>query len=162
MKCFNCGCIQTPLWRRGPGGEQLCNACGIYYKNHGTHRSMPVKMKTASMLAKKQAALNKNGAASSQQRAKKKTKKQKQPVMDFYDMMGGKQDSEAFAAHVLIKLSYDVYMMAPHHHHVQPTAHQSAFTPNNSYHNQPMHMSRSRVSSPYEAHTPPPQITATV
>lgn len=54
MKCVNCGCLQTPLWRRGPSGEQLCNACGIYFKNHRTHRPMPVKMKHPIMSKKSQ------------------------------------------------------------------------------------------------------------
>lgn len=27
-KCANCGTTSTPLWRRGPKGEVICNACG--------------------------------------------------------------------------------------------------------------------------------------
>lgn len=35
--CSNCGTTSTPLWRK-EAGQQLCNACGIYHKNHGYHR----------------------------------------------------------------------------------------------------------------------------
>ena len=37
--CFNCGTSNTPLWRKEQG-QHMCNACGIYFKNHGYHRSM--------------------------------------------------------------------------------------------------------------------------
>ncbi|WAQ88336.1 hypothetical protein PtA15_9A463 [Puccinia triticina] len=36
--CFNCRGTQTPLWRRGPNDELLCNACGVFYKVHKKHR----------------------------------------------------------------------------------------------------------------------------
>ncbi|GAA5924200.1 hypothetical protein JCM10213_004519 [Rhodosporidiobolus nylandii] len=36
--CSHCGSITTPLWRRGPEDELLCNACGLYLKLHGRSR----------------------------------------------------------------------------------------------------------------------------
>lgn len=36
--CSNCRGTQTPLWRRGPDDELLCNACGVFYKVHKKHR----------------------------------------------------------------------------------------------------------------------------
>lgn len=36
--CFNCLTKETPLWRRSKKGVNLCNACGLYYRNHGEHR----------------------------------------------------------------------------------------------------------------------------
>lgn len=39
-KCANCSAVATPLWRRSMCGRSLCNACGLYYKNHRTHRPL--------------------------------------------------------------------------------------------------------------------------
>lgn len=39
----NCRTTQTPLWRRSPTGETLCNACGLYMK--ARNQSRPVNLK---------------------------------------------------------------------------------------------------------------------
>ncbi|KAJ2556798.1 hypothetical protein EV175_001762 [Coemansia sp. RSA 1933] len=36
--CANCEVTSTPLWRRSNDDTMLCNACGLYYKLHNTHR----------------------------------------------------------------------------------------------------------------------------
>ncbi|GAA5975974.1 hypothetical protein JCM10908_005343 [Rhodotorula pacifica] len=36
--CSHCSSVTTPLWRRGPDDELLCNACGLYLKLHGKSR----------------------------------------------------------------------------------------------------------------------------
>ncbi|KAJ2749366.1 Sodium- and chloride-dependent GABA transporter 1, partial [Coemansia nantahalensis] len=33
--CTNCATTTTPLWRRDPDGQPLCNACGLFFKLHG-------------------------------------------------------------------------------------------------------------------------------
>ncbi|KAI8878393.1 glucocorticoid receptor-like (DNA-binding domain), partial [Backusella circina FSU 941] len=43
LMCANCRTTHTPLWRKDEEGNTICNACGLYYKLHGTHR--PVSMK---------------------------------------------------------------------------------------------------------------------
>ena len=42
-KCNNCGTTKTPLWRKGPNGNTLCNACGLFLKLHGTMRPLSLK-----------------------------------------------------------------------------------------------------------------------
>ncbi|WFC95250.1 GATA type transcriptional activator of nitrogen-regulated proteins [Malassezia brasiliensis] len=43
LRCTNCQTTTTPLWRRDEDGNNICNACGLYYKLHGTHR--PIGMR---------------------------------------------------------------------------------------------------------------------
>lgn len=43
LRCTNCQTTTTPLWRRDEEGNNICNACGLYYKLHGTHR--PIGMR---------------------------------------------------------------------------------------------------------------------
>ncbi|KAI9498257.1 hypothetical protein BDB00DRAFT_801795 [Zychaea mexicana] len=42
-KCTNCGTTTTPLWRRNPEGQPLCNACGLFLKLHGVVRPLSLK-----------------------------------------------------------------------------------------------------------------------
>lgn len=37
-QCAHCKSFKSPLWRRGEHGEMLCNACGLYWRNHRTMR----------------------------------------------------------------------------------------------------------------------------
>ncbi|KAG8900640.1 hypothetical protein FRB99_005833 [Tulasnella sp. 403] len=41
--CSNCSTTNTPLWRRDPDGNPLCNACGLFYKLHGVTRPLSLK-----------------------------------------------------------------------------------------------------------------------
>ncbi|KZP01410.1 glucocorticoid receptor-like (DNA-binding domain), partial [Calocera viscosa TUFC12733] len=45
LSCANCHTTTTPLWRRDDAGNNICNACGLYQKLHGSRR--PVTMKKA-------------------------------------------------------------------------------------------------------------------
>ncbi|KAI8884403.1 hypothetical protein K501DRAFT_332712 [Backusella circina FSU 941] len=42
-QCTNCATTTTPLWRRNPEGEPLCNACGLFLKLHGVVRPLSLK-----------------------------------------------------------------------------------------------------------------------
>lgn len=42
-RCTNCRTGTTPLWRRNPQGQPLCNACGLFLKLHGTIRPLSLK-----------------------------------------------------------------------------------------------------------------------
>jgi GATA-binding protein, other eukaryote len=41
--CSNCGTTRTPLWRRSPAGEIICNACGLYLKARNQQRPTNLK-----------------------------------------------------------------------------------------------------------------------
>ncbi|TIB71868.1 hypothetical protein E3Q22_03037 [Wallemia mellicola] len=41
--CSNCGALSTPLWRRSSEDQLLCNACGLYFKLHKSHRPKSLK-----------------------------------------------------------------------------------------------------------------------
>lgn len=41
--CTNCLTQTTPLWRRNPDGQPLCNACGLFLKLHGVVRPLSLK-----------------------------------------------------------------------------------------------------------------------
>lgn len=48
LECFNCKVTKTPLWRRTPDrAHTLCNACGLYYKQYGSHRPLHIRQKPA-------------------------------------------------------------------------------------------------------------------
>jgi GATA-binding protein len=44
----NCRTTQTPLWRRSPAGETVCNACGLYIKARNQQRPVNLKRNTPS------------------------------------------------------------------------------------------------------------------
>ncbi|KAF7721749.1 putative electron transfer flavoprotein subunit [Apophysomyces ossiformis] len=41
--CTNCGTTTTPLWRRAPNGDTICNACGLYLKARNNMRPPTLK-----------------------------------------------------------------------------------------------------------------------
>jgi len=52
--CFNCGTTSTPLWRKDKALDIImCNACGIYFKNHGKHRPVSLSQSSPSKQGKK-------------------------------------------------------------------------------------------------------------
>jgi GATA-binding protein len=60
--CTNCGTQTTPLWRRDPEGQPLCNACGLFFKLHGVVR--PLSLKTDVIKKRNRASGTPNGSNS--------------------------------------------------------------------------------------------------
>lgn len=59
--CTNCQTTNTPLWRRDPEGQPLCNACGLFYKLHGVVR--PLSLKTDVIKKRNRASGTPSGAS---------------------------------------------------------------------------------------------------
>ncbi|KAL0084711.1 hypothetical protein F4703DRAFT_1855661 [Phycomyces blakesleeanus] len=68
VKCTNCETTNTPLWRRNPKGDPLCNACGLFLKLHGTVR--PLSLKT-DVIKKRNRISNASHSKSMRSRSKK-------------------------------------------------------------------------------------------
>ncbi|KAF8135743.1 hypothetical protein EV363DRAFT_1321497 [Boletus edulis] len=60
--CTNCQTTNTPLWRRDPEGQPLCNACGLFFKLHGVVR--PLSLKTDVIKKRNRASGTPNGTNS--------------------------------------------------------------------------------------------------
>ncbi|KAK9475114.1 uncharacterized protein V1510DRAFT_400777 [Dipodascopsis tothii] len=61
--CTNCHTQTTPLWRRNPEGQPLCNACGLFLKLHGVVR--PLSLKTDVIKKRNRGGGNSNTAIAS-------------------------------------------------------------------------------------------------
>lgn len=62
--CFNCGTTSTPLWRKDKTLDIImCNACGIYFKNHGRHRPVSLSQASPPKQGKKEQASSKSVSA---------------------------------------------------------------------------------------------------
>ncbi|AMD22687.1 HHL083Cp [Eremothecium sinecaudum] len=72
IQCFNCKTVKTPLWRRDPQGNTLCNACGLFQKLHGIMRPLSLK---SDVIKKRHSRKNqkKNQAEASQRQSKSRT-----------------------------------------------------------------------------------------
>ncbi|POR38421.1 Uncharacterized protein TPAR_01380 [Tolypocladium paradoxum] len=66
--CTNCFTQTTPLWRRNPEGQPLCNACGLFLKLHGVVR--PLSLKT-DVIKKRNRGSGGNGPVGSGTRSRK-------------------------------------------------------------------------------------------
>ncbi|KAF7794471.1 hypothetical protein EIP86_005605 [Pleurotus ostreatoroseus] len=66
LSCANCGTSTTPLWRRDDVGNNICNACGLYFKLHGTHR--PNSMKKTVIKRRKRVPAAPGGSPTAQDR----------------------------------------------------------------------------------------------
>ncbi|KAK7050678.1 gata zinc finger domain-containing protein [Favolaschia claudopus] len=42
-QCCHCQSRHTSVWRRGPGGKKLCNACGVYKRLRGRDRPLELR-----------------------------------------------------------------------------------------------------------------------
>lgn len=75
--CTNCFTQTTPLWRRNPEGQPLCNACGLFLKLHGVVR--PLSLKTDVIKKRNRNSAN-TVAVGSSRSSKKSSRKNSAPV----------------------------------------------------------------------------------
>ncbi len=40
VRCKRCNSSRTPIWRKNPQKQTICNACYVYYRLHGTYRPL--------------------------------------------------------------------------------------------------------------------------
>lgn len=71
--CTNCFTQTTPLWRRNPEGQPLCNACGLFLKLHGVVR--PLSLKTDVIKKRNRSSANSLAVGTPSRAAKKTTRK---------------------------------------------------------------------------------------
>jgi GATA-binding protein, other eukaryote len=96
--CTNCFTQTTPLWRRNPDGQPLCNACGLFLKLHGVVR--PLSLKT-DVIKKRNRGSNNTAATGSGTRSKKSSRKnsiahaQAIPPLTVSRQAGSQADSES-------------------------------------------------------------------
>ncbi|KAJ5179996.1 Nitrogen regulatory protein nrfA [Penicillium capsulatum] len=74
--CTNCFTSTTPLWRRNPEGQPLCNACGLFLKLHGVVR--PLSLKTDVIKKRNRSSAN-SVAVGSSRSSKKSARKNSVP-----------------------------------------------------------------------------------
>ncbi|KAI9489389.1 hypothetical protein BDB00DRAFT_791096 [Zychaea mexicana] len=66
LECYNCHVTKTPLWRRTPDrAHSLCNACGLYFKQYGSHRPLHIRQKQQQQQHDQQPKVNNNNSNSS-------------------------------------------------------------------------------------------------
>jgi GATA-binding protein len=70
--CTNCFTRTTPLWRRNPEGQPLCNACGLFLKLHGVVR--PLSLKT-DVIKKRNRGSGNTSSSTTGTRSKKNSRK---------------------------------------------------------------------------------------
>lgn len=71
--CANCFTQTTPLWRRNPEGQPLCNACGLFLKLHGVVR--PLSLKTDVIKKRNRGGGNNNASGGNPRASKKASRK---------------------------------------------------------------------------------------
>lgn len=76
--CTNCYTQTTPLWRRNPEGQPLCNACGLFLKLHGVVR--PLSLKTDVIKKRNRGSGNSMPVGSAATRSKKTVSSRKNSV----------------------------------------------------------------------------------
>ncbi|SAM08674.1 hypothetical protein [Absidia glauca] len=106
ISCANCHTTTTPLWRRDIEGQNICNACGLYYKLHMTHR--PVTMMRSVIKRRKRGS----------------EKKKEQDTMDNKKIKSAPTIKMVHTLPPATTLSQQQRVQSPqhkYHHHVQST-----------------------------------------
>lgn len=89
--CTNCFTQTTPLWRRNPEGQPLCNACGLFLKLHGVVR--PLSLKTDVIKKRNRGTGSSGPTGTSSGRASKKSSRKNSLVQPISSASGSGKNS---------------------------------------------------------------------
>lgn len=127
-RCTNCRTTNTPLWRRNPQGQPLCNACGLFLKLHGTVR--PLSLKTDIIKKRNRSGSQKDSSDDKVIRRKRQQQSKKQEdtesisssssinledELDDYSSSNIKEEQEDFSLDKLFSLSTNTYAYEQQH-----------------------------------------------
>lgn len=143
-KCTNCRTTNTPLWRRNPQGNPLCNACGLFLKLHGTVR--PLSLKTDIIKKRNRSGSQKDTSlerrnSKGQRRSKKQQQdnesissssssthflpeedeEEEEALVEEFSSRMTKDVQDDFLLDKLFLLSTEGYAAADHHHFISPS-----------------------------------------
>lgn len=89
--CTNCFTQTTPLWRRNPEGQPLCNACGLFLKLHGVVR--PLSLKTDVIKKRNRGSANSLPVGAASRSAKKAAARKQQQAQQAQQQQEQQQQS---------------------------------------------------------------------
>ncbi|KAI8884993.1 hypothetical protein K501DRAFT_284564 [Backusella circina FSU 941] len=104
QRCSNCDTTTTPLWRRDPYQNPLCNACGLFYKLHGVQRPLCLKTNVIKKRNRSRADTSSSSSSSSSNGSSSKPKKQRREIQQTPQSPAPSQNVYSLLEDIGIKL----------------------------------------------------------